>query len=57
MIAERIPGAAPKRPLCPLCAQSMKLIRRTQRFGELPNVCTFKCAECEMLHTEECGER
>jgi hypothetical protein len=32
----------------------MKLIRRTQRFGGLPDLCTFECLACGMSHTEEC---
>src|SRR5215472_7489375 len=39
---------------CPRCAQPMKLIRRTQRFGGLPDLCTFECAACSISHTEEC---
>jgi transcription elongation factor Elf1 len=39
---------------CPRCAQPMKLIRRTQRFGGLPDLCTFECQACGMSHTEEC---
>jgi hypothetical protein len=50
MHAER-PG--PKVRLCPSCAQNMRLIRRTQRFGELPDVCTFGCLGCGVSHFEE----
>src|SRR5262245_18721268 len=39
---------------CPRCAQPMKLIRRTQRFGGLPDLYTFECQACGMSHTEEC---
>jgi hypothetical protein len=39
---------------CQRCAQPMKLIRRTQRFGGLPDLCTFECAACGISHTEEC---
>ena len=32
---------------CPSCAQRMRLIQRTRRFGELPeNLCTFECRAC-----------
>src|SRR6516164_1194852 len=48
--AERL---VPKVPLCPSCAQNMRLIRRTQRFGTLPNVCTFECRGCGVSHFEE----
>jgi C4-type Zn-finger protein len=50
MNAER---SGPKLPLCPSCAQNMRLIRRTQRFGELPDVCTFECPGCGVSHFEE----
>ena len=52
MNAER---SGPKLPLCPSCAQNMRLIRRTQRFGELPDVCTFECPGCGVSHFEECA--
>jgi hypothetical protein len=39
---------------CQRCAQPMKLIRRTQRYGGLPDLCTFECAACGISHTEEC---
>jgi hypothetical protein len=50
MNAER---AEPKLPPCPSCAQNMRLIRRTQRFGTLPDVCTFECRGCGLSHSEE----
>ena len=43
----------PKLPLCPSCARNMRLIRRTQRFGTLPDVCTFECRGCGVSHFEE----
>jgi hypothetical protein len=52
MNAER---SGPKLPLCPSCAQNMRLIRRTQRFGSLPDVCTFECRGCGVSHFEECA--
>ena len=42
-----------KLPLCPSCARNMRLIRRTQRFGTLPDVCTFECRGCGVSHFEE----
>jgi hypothetical protein len=33
----------------------MKLIRRTQRFGRLPDLCTFECAACDITLIEECN--
>jgi hypothetical protein len=32
----------------------MKLIRRTQRFGKLADLCTFECAACDLTLVEEC---
>jgi hypothetical protein len=43
----------PKLRLCPSCAQDMRLIRRTRRFGTLPDVCTFECRGCGVSHFEE----
>jgi hypothetical protein len=43
----------PKLPLCPSCALNMRLIRRTQRFGELPDVCMFECRGCGVSLFEE----
>jgi hypothetical protein len=39
---------------CRHCSQLMKLIRRTQRFGGLPNICIFECAACDVTLIEEC---
>ena len=50
MNAER---SGPKPPLRPSCAQNMRLIRRTQHFGALPDVCTFGCSGCGVSHFEE----
>ena len=43
---------APPSPRCPKCAQPMRLIRRTARFGPLPELFTFECAACGASHTE-----
>jgi len=56
MNAERANSAAPKRPKCPSCAQQMRLIRRTQRFAGLPDLCTFGCEACGVFHIEECEQ-
>ena len=45
--------SGPRLPLCPSCAQNMRLIRRTQRFDTLPDVCTFECRGCGVSHFEE----
>ena len=39
---------------CRHCAEPMKLIRRTQRFGGLADHCTFECAACDITLVEEC---
>jgi hypothetical protein len=50
MNAER---SEPKLPLCPSCAQNMRPIRRTQRFGALFDVCAFECRDCGVSYFEE----
>jgi hypothetical protein len=42
-----------KLPLCPSCAQNMRLIGNTQRFDSLRNVCTFECQGCGVSRFEE----
>jgi hypothetical protein len=42
-----------KLPLCPSCAQRMRLIRRTERFDGLLDVCTFQCRDCGVSQIEE----
>jgi hypothetical protein len=37
---------------CRYCAQPMKLIRRTQRFGGLCDLCIFECAACDITLVE-----
>jgi hypothetical protein len=44
----------PPPPRCLRCAKAMQLIRKTRRFGELPDVYTFQCRACGELHIEEC---
>jgi hypothetical protein len=55
MSAERLIDSAPTLPRCPGCAQPMRLIRRTQRFGGLPDPRTPGCRACNVLLVEECG--
>jgi hypothetical protein len=43
---------APRPPLCPSCAQSMRLVRITSRFGDLPDLYTFECRACGVSHIE-----
>jgi hypothetical protein len=38
---------------CRHCSQPMKLIRRTQRFGGLPDICIFECEACDVTLIEE----
>jgi hypothetical protein len=37
---------APRSPLCPSCAQIMRLARITSRFGDLPHNFIFECRTC-----------
>jgi hypothetical protein len=46
--------AGAKMLLCPSCAQIMRLVRQTQRFGKLPDVCTFECRDCGVSYVKEC---
>jgi hypothetical protein len=39
---------------CRHCSQPMKLIRRTQRFGGLSDICIFECEACDVTLIEEC---
>jgi hypothetical protein len=41
------------RPRCVGCAQPMRLIRKTLRFGRLPDLYTFECQTCGETHIEE----
>jgi hypothetical protein len=47
-------GTSLIRRRCRHCAQPMKLIRRTQRFGGLADLCTFECEVCDITLVEEC---
>src|SRR6516165_4459915 len=49
---ERRNEYAPRIPLCPSCAQIMRLARVTSRFGNLPDVYTFECRGCGVTHIE-----
>ena len=53
MLRERVDRAALKRPRCVGCAQPMRLMRKTLRFGGLPDVYTFECEACGEWHIEE----
>ena len=55
MNAKRVDSSAPTPPQCPRCAQRMRLVRRTLRFGGLPDLFTFECQNCGVSHTEEGG--
>ena len=41
------------RPRCVGCAQPMRLIRKTLRFGRLPDLYTFECQACGETQIEE----
>jgi hypothetical protein len=51
--ASRSASKPPRPPRCLGCAQPMKFVRRTLRFGGLPDLYTFECRECGEWHTEE----
>jgi hypothetical protein len=43
----------PKAPRCHRRARPMQLLRRTSRFGGLPDLCSFYCCACDEWHVEE----
>jgi hypothetical protein len=43
----------PKAPRCHSCARPMRLLRRTSRFGGLPDLYSFYCVTCDEWHVEE----
>ena len=45
--------SAPKPPRCHSCARPMQLLRRTSRFGGLPDLYSFYCVACDEWHVEE----
>jgi hypothetical protein len=49
---ERFDKCAPMPPLCPFCAQIMRLARITSRFADLPELYTFECRACGVSHIE-----
>lgn len=53
MTAEHTDETAPAAPRCPSCAQPMRLVRRTRRFGGLPDLYLFECRSCGISHAEE----
>jgi hypothetical protein len=56
MWGKYVNNCAPKSPpRCFSCARPMQLVRRTPRFGGLPDLCTFECRECGVWHIEEGG--
>jgi hypothetical protein len=46
--------ASPIERQCRYCAQCMTLIRRTQRFGGLSDLCIFECPACDITVVEQC---
>ena len=52
MPCERSEKCAPASPLCPACAQIMRLARITSRFGNLPDLYSFECRACGVSHIE-----
>ena len=52
MSSERSTQCAPKSPLCPSCAQIMRLAGITPQFDDLPDLYTFECRSCGVSHIE-----
>jgi hypothetical protein len=53
-IGKTVPSKVlPTRPRCVGCAQPMRLVRKTLRFGRLPDLYTFECQTCGETHIEE----
>jgi hypothetical protein len=46
----------PRPPVCPSCAQIMRLARTTLRFGSLPDLYIFECRACGVSHIDEAHE-
>jgi hypothetical protein len=40
-------------PICPLCHQPMKLVRRIPALGSLPTLQAFYCAPCRHAEAKE----
>jgi hypothetical protein len=56
MYYERANNSAPKPPRPPRCfgcGRPMQAVRRTARFGGLPDLYTFECRACGVWHIEE----
>ena len=49
---EHTKNPTPPPPCCPSCAQRMKLVRRTKRFGGLSDLYIFECRTCGISHIE-----
>ncbi len=45
--------AARRPPRCLSCAKPMQLLRRTSRYGGLPDLYSFYCVTCDEWHVEE----
>ena len=48
-----VDARTPSLPRCPSCAQSMRLVRTTQRFDDLPTLHMFECRTCEVAFVRE----
>jgi hypothetical protein len=51
--ANKFAPKPPRPPRCVGCARPMQLVRRTPRFGGLPDLYTFECRVCGERHIEE----
>jgi hypothetical protein len=53
MSAERTNNSGAELAGCPSCAQPMRLISKDTTVWQLPDLYTFECRACGVLHTEE----
>jgi hypothetical protein len=53
MYYEQANNSAPKPPRCFGCGRPMQAVRRTPRFGGLPDPYTFECRACGVWHIEQ----
>ena len=49
MYDNRTNKSAPKPPRCHSCARPMQLLRKTSRFGGLPDLYSFYCVTCVLM--------
>jgi hypothetical protein len=45
--------SAPTFSRCPSCGKPMQILRKTPRFGELPDLFSFYCVTCDAWRVKE----